>query len=167
MKNALLISFCQFLSSFNGINVLMDFFLFLLFNMSVLVLNCQIKRLKLKTERFLLSIDLKIFTINRLIIYYIKCLIIVEKVFNFLLLSDQQSKNSKSFDSLSELRNKGSKSSHSRSWRRTVFEILVWKTTHQSVFLVLGVYVWTKRVSTWQESVPPSRYPAQIIQLEM
>lgn len=94
--------------------------------MSVLVLNCQIKRLKLHQRLFLLLIDLKIFTINRLIIYYIKCLKIVKKVFNFLLLSGQPSKNSKSHNSLSELRKKGSKSSHLRSWRRTVFEILVW-----------------------------------------
>lgn len=94
--------------------------------MSVLVLNCQIKRLKLHQRLFLLLIDLKIFTINRLIIHYIKCLKIVKKVFNFLLLSGQPSKNSKSLNSLSELRKKGSKSSHLRSWRRTVFEILVW-----------------------------------------
>lgn len=125
--------------AFNGINVLMDLFLFLLFNMSFSALNCQIKRLKLHQRLFLLLIDLKIFTINRLIIHYIKCLKIVKKVFNFLLLSGQQSKNSKSLNSLSELRKKGSKSSHLRSWRRTVFEILVWKTIHQSVFLVLGV----------------------------
>lgn len=77
--------------------------------MSVLVLNCQIKRLKLHQRLFLLLIDLKIFTINRLIIHYIKCLKIVKKVFNFLLLSGQPSKNSKSLNSLSELRKKGSK----------------------------------------------------------